>query len=127
MLKRDDELRLSAATQRAYGRCDDGGYAKVRITEAVQRAVCREFGFQSNIPEGLEVLQCAMAMFPGDEEVRGACHYLQNNIHVPCPVKLGCQIPDVPLLRHDGSEEQLHALCDAFPAGPTLILAGSIT
>lgn len=127
MLKRDDELRLSDSTQRAYGRCDDGGYEAVRITEAVQRAVCREFGFESNIEEGLEVMRCAMAMFPGDEEVRDACHYLRHNIHVPCPILVGSQIPDVSVLRQDGSVEGLHALCDAFPAGPTLILAGSIT
>jgi len=127
MLKRDDALRLSDSTQRAYSKCDDGGYEAVRITEAVQRKVCREFGFASNIQEGLEIMRCAMAMFPGDTEVRGACHYLQHNIHVPCPIQVGGQIPDVPVVRMDGSTEGLHALCDAFPSGPTLILAGSIT
>jgi len=56
MLKRDDELRLSEETQRAYARCDDLGDEKVRITEGIQRRVCREFGFSNNIPEGLEAV-----------------------------------------------------------------------
>jgi len=126
MLKRDDTLRKSAATQRAYSKCEDAGDAKVRVTEAVQRQVCREFGFGGNIAEGLEVMRCAMAMFPDDEEVRGSCHYLRFNIHVPCPIEVDEMIPDVTVHRCNGDSQGLHSICDDFD-GPTLILAGSIT
>lgn len=128
MLKRDDELRLSDATQRAYSKCEEAGdlYQKIRVTEAVQRQVCREFGFGGNIKEGLEVMRCATAMFPNDAEVQDSCHYLRHNIHVPCPIQLGALVPDVPLYELDGHEQHLHSMCDAFD-GPTLVLAGSVT
>lgn len=127
MLKRDDELRLSDATQRAYAKYSgDVGGDKIRITEAVQRRVCREFGFADNIAEGLEVMRCASAMFPGDAGVRDACHYLRYNIHVPCPLSVGQTIPNIALYCCSSEKEGLHSLCSAFE-GPTLLLAGSTT
>lgn len=127
MLKRDDELRLGAATQRLYSRCDEATDEKVKITEAVQRQVAREFGFAANMAEGLEVMRCATAMFPDDAEVRNSAHYLRHNIHTPCPIALGSVIPDIHIrLQSNGEAHSLHALCTKFN-GPTLLLAGSIT
>lgn len=126
MLKRDDELRLSARTQKAYGRCSECGDGKLKITEAVQRQVAREFGFAANIPEGLEVMRCATSMFPDDEGVRESCHYYRHNIHVPCPISVGDTIPDLPVISCSGGRRQLHELCGAVEH-PTLLLAGSIT
>lgn len=127
MLKRDDELRLSAATQRLYSRCGEATDQKVRITEAVQRQVAREFGFAPNIAEGLEVMRCATAMFPDDAEVRNSAHYLRHNIHTPCPIAIGDVIPDIHVCHQsNGESHSLHSLCSSFN-GPTLLLAGSIT
>lgn len=127
MLKRDDELRLGAATQRLYSRCGEMTDQKVRITEAVQRRVAREFGFETNIAEGLEVMRCATAMFPDDAEVRNSAHYLRHNIHSPCPIAVGEVIPDIHVRQQSNGESlSLHALCSSFD-GPTLLLAGSIT
>lgn len=126
MLKRDDELRLSEETQRAYAKCSDGGDEKCRVTEAVQRRVAKEFGFKDNIAEGLEVMRCAMSMFPGDEDVKDACHYYRYNIHAPCPITLGDVIPDISVHDTDGGTESLHTLCGGFE-GATLFIAGSST
>lgn len=127
MLKRDDQLRLSDETQRAYAKCCEFGDEKIRVTDAIQRRVCREMGFQDNIAEGLEVMQCALSMFPGDEAVKNACHYYRHNIHVPCPIKLGAEIPAITVHGTGGaSATSLPALCAGFQ-GPTLLLAGSTT
>lgn len=126
MLKRDDELRLSARTQKAYGRCTDCGDEKIKITEAVQRQVAREFGFAANMQEGLEVMRCAASMFPDDEGVRDSCHYYRYNIHVPCPIAVGDRVPDLVITSCSGGSRRLHELCSAVEH-PTLLLAGSIT
>lgn len=126
MLKRDDELRLSTRTQKAYSRCSECGDEKIRITEAVQRQVAREFGFAANIAEGLEVMRCATSMFPDDKGVRDSCHYYRYNIHTPCPIAVGDTIPDLPIVSCSGGSRRLHELCSAVEY-PTLLLAGSIT
>jgi len=98
MLKRDHELRLSPAVQARYARCGDDGQAKERVTGAVQRQVAVEAGFdQRGAREGVELLQSAMALFPGDEELRSSAFYLYNNIDVPCPLARGAAVPSVPL------------------------------
>jgi len=96
MLRRDDELRLSEATQARYARLGDDGLAKFRMTDALQRQVAREFGFgpsDAQIREGLEVMRTAMVLFPNDPEVKHAAHYLRHNIHVPCPLPIGHVVP----------------------------------
>lgn len=129
MLKRDDELRLSTATQRAYAKSGDDGEMKTRTTEKVQRRVAREFGFSgtpSAVQEGLEVMRSAGAMFPNDEEVAAAAHYMRHNIHVPCPIPIGDVVPDIPFHTGAGGQQSLHDLTRGFP-GRTLLVAGSGT
>lgn len=54
MLKRENELRLSAETQAEYKLSHQDGFTGfVRVTENLQRQVAREFGFDEDV--GLKV------------------------------------------------------------------------
>lgn len=97
MLRRDSELRLSAATQARYRACGDDPARKEAVTRAVQRRVASEAGFADCVSDGVELLQSCLSLFPGDEEVVGAAFYLKNNIHVPCPIRPGSLVPDLEL------------------------------
>lgn len=98
MLRRDDELRLSPATQARYAAVGDDGDAKSRITDQVQAQVATEFGFGDNVTEGVDLMRSASYLFPHDEEIRQTTHYLRNNIHRVCPLQLGEKVPlDLPI------------------------------
>lgn len=129
MLRRDDELRLSAAVQREYAACGDSTIAKERITLAVQKQVVSEMGFGgSSQHEGLDLLRSPLSLFPHDQEITEAAFYLKNNIHVPCPLPLGAQVPAVPLLKVDGDTSTAVTLVSlASSADFTVVCAGSAT
>ena len=96
MLRRDDELRLSAESQRRYARAGDNSSEKEAVTRSIQRQVVREAGFHRKEEKiGLDMLQSALALFPNDTEVLNAAFYLRNNVHLLCPVALGSTVPDV--------------------------------
>jgi len=129
MVKRDHELRLSPTTQARYLGCGDDAERKESVTRAVQRRVAREAGFTgSTVQDGVELLQSCTSLFPNDAELRSAAFYLANNIHVPCPLKVGACVPaDLPL--YDATEgarpTTLGALISCAPL--TVICAGSAT
>lgn len=130
MLKRDHELRLSPTVQARYARCGDDGNAKERVTGAVQRRVAIEAGFDArSAQQGVELLQSAMALFPGDEELRSSAFYLYNNIHERCPIERGAVVPDVPL--HEplpNSSTRVWSLAEFLSRAPlTVLCAGSST
>lgn len=125
MLRRDDELRLSNEVQQRYAKYPEDCAYKTRVTENVQRQVAREFGFDKNMEEGLEVMRCSLAIFPGDEEIINSAHYLRNNIHAACPLKVGQKIPNIELYDLASKPVSLYDLVK--PSVPTVILAGSHT
>eukprot|EP00658_Telonema_sp_P-2_P013563 TRINITY_DN15138_c0_g1_i6.p2 TRINITY_DN15138_c0_g1~~TRINITY_DN15138_c0_g1_i6.p2 ORF type:complete len:127 (-),score=36.19 TRINITY_DN15138_c0_g1_i6:691-1071(-) len=126
MLRREDELRLSDQTQSKYSAAPDDYCSKERITLAVQRKVCREFGFTHDMEEGLDLLRSATALFPNDQEVRDSAHWLKFNIVARCPIKVGELVPDVSLFRQDGQQTSVHQLLDQSGV-PTVLVAGSHT
>mmetsp|Transcript_2951 Transcript_2951/g.4843 ORF Transcript_2951/g.4843 Transcript_2951/m.4843 type:complete len:247 (-) Transcript_2951:659-1399(-) len=127
MLQREDALRLSDEVQAQYALQPESWEWKWEVTDRVQRQVCEEFGFADCVEEGLDLLRSAMSLFPDDEEIKDAAHYLRNNIHVKCPLRVGEIVPDVPLHKLQGGETSVHALAPQSPDGVTLVLAGSHT
>jgi len=93
MLRRDHDLRLSVAVQSRYRACGDDPIGKEAVTRRVQLQVAREAGFASCVVDAVELLQSAMSLFPDDEEMGSAAFYLKNNIHVPCSIAVGSQVP----------------------------------
>lgn len=125
MLRKDDELRLSPEVQLRYSMEPESWEWKWMVTDEVQRKVCQETGFADNVAEGLDLLRSCMALFPEDEEVRDAAHYLRHNIHVDCPLNVGDVVQDILLHGLDGQARQLHDV--AAVGRTTLLLAGSHT
>lgn len=130
MLYRDDELRLSEEVQEKYAMEPDSWAWKWQVTEEVQQRVCREFGFEESgagLAEGLDLLRSAIALFPEDEGIRQAAHYLRHNIHMECPISVGKVVPDIPLFSLAGGERSLSQVVAAGRPGATVIFAGSHT
>lgn len=126
MLRREDELRLSDAVQRKYADSPDDYTSKEHVTLKVQHQVCREFGFTSDLKEGLDLLRSASALFPGDQELRDCAHWLKYNIVARCPLALGSHVPDIPLMCIDGSPTTLHQIIERSLT-PTVLVVGSHT
>lgn len=148
MVTRDSRLRLSPEVQAKYARAPDFTTDKDAVTEGVQRRVAREFGFLGNggnqsrgtVEEGVEVMRAALFVFPGDEAIMQAAHYFKYNIHCPCDIQLGDEVPlELPLFRldrgaaHGGQvevEEKWPRLRDVVlhdGPEPTVLVVGSHT
>lgn len=126
MLIRENALRLSTKVQSRYAQRADDFDWKTKVTGQVQRQVCHEFGFTHDLDEGIDLLQSPLSLFPDDEEVRNAAHWLKYNIIAMCPIAVGTPVPDVPLTHLAGSPTSLHNLLDNTEL-PTVIVAGSHT
>lgn len=128
MLRRDDKLRLSDEVQARYALEADSWDWKWTVTDEVQFQVCSEFGFGDCIAEGLDLMRSSRALFPGDEEVRQAAHYLRHNIHTECPVLVDDLAPDVPLFDTVGKKRRLsEVVATGTDTGATVLFAGSHT
>ena len=137
MLKRENELRLSADTQAEYTRArrvdPDGLPLVVAVTERLQQRVAREFGFASEDPDseqstarGVELLRSAQALFPGDDEIRAIPLYVRYNRMRRGELSVGDACPDARLLRiTDGSDTRLTAFQGADSDRPLVLLAAS--
>mmetsp|Transcript_35400 Transcript_35400/g.69436 ORF Transcript_35400/g.69436 Transcript_35400/m.69436 type:complete len:128 (+) Transcript_35400:256-639(+) len=127
MLSREDELRLSDEVQHRYAQCGEDAGAKETVTVAVQQQVLLEFGCTKEEEEdGLELLRTALALFPGDSEVKNSAHWLKYNIHVSCPLTVGSTVPDVSLFTTSAQTVSLHSIL-AQSNRPTILVAGSHT
>jgi hypothetical protein len=125
MLKRDDELRLSEDVQARYALEPECWEWKWQVTDEVQRRVCEELGFADNVEEGLDLMRSCMTLFPDDDEIKQAAHYLRHNIHVDCPLSVGESVPDLSLHCLSGEVRQLR---DSLSKGcATVVFAGSHT
>ena len=98
MLARDSACRLETATQARYARCGDCIEGKCRVTASVQRKVVAEFGFTGRSNRvGVDLLQSALTLYPGDACLVESAFYLKHNICVPCPLAVGAIVPNVML------------------------------
>lgn len=126
MLRRDDALRLSEDVQARYALQPDSWNWKWKVTDDVQKQVCKEFGFGSSMAEGLDLLRSSMSLYPHDDEVRHAAHYLRYNHHMPCPSSLVSSVmPNIKLHDMRGDATSLDAILSAGKA--TVVIAGSHT
>mmetsp|Transcript_8116 Transcript_8116/g.10211 ORF Transcript_8116/g.10211 Transcript_8116/m.10211 type:complete len:143 (+) Transcript_8116:496-924(+) len=131
MLRRDDELRLSSESQRRYALAGDGCVAKESVTRSIQRQVVHEAGFSGEgVKVGLDMLHSALALFPGDDEIKNAAFYLRNNVHFRCPVAVGSTVPDVALVEcvlntNDGTADATHTPFSTTPCSLLTALAGA--
>jgi len=125
MLKRDDELRLSNDVQARYALEPESWDWKWQVTEEVQQRVCEEFGFGSNVAEGLDLLRSSKALFPDDDEVKQAAHYLRYNIHEACPIAIGTKAPELTVYSLSGEAKRFSDVTSKGQA--TVVFAGSHT
>ena len=132
MLRREEELRLSADTQAAYAAA--GGPAGwLAITEALQRRVAAEAGFSTpaDVDAAVAYVRAAQRTFAGDAEVLSIPLYIRHNRCRAGVLAPGMEAPDAPLLLPDGvtrsSVRELHAAAAGGARLPLLLLAGSYT
>ena len=111
MLKREDELRsspkyLSLMEKEATTTYDNPNVNinassnevwLSRVLENIQRRVVNEFGYVSEKEEqeGLEILRGATILFPNDEDIRNAAHYIKFNRSAEVKFKIGDLCPNV--------------------------------
>jgi len=127
MLKREDELRLSPEVQAMYALQPESWTWKWQVTDDVQRRVCQECGFAEDENEGLDLLRSSLSLFPDDEEVKQAAHYLKYNIHTDCPLAVGDTTPNVLLYSLAGETKWLHDLVADNIGCKTVFFVGSHT
>lgn len=125
MLRREDELRLSKEVQDRYAEDPECWEWKWHVTEDVQLQVCHESGFFRAIEEGLDLLRSARVLFPEDDEIKNAAHYLRYNIHRPCPFSAGDVVPNLTLHDTEGAAKPLYDVL--APSSLTVVWAGSHT
>ena len=133
MLRREDELRLSEAVQRAYGGSDCFEIF-CEITEGVQRQVVAEFGFEEEeaARAAIESLRTCETLWPERAaDFRQSSHYRKYNRARCGELKPNDAVPDVALGSLDGvgdaADSSLSAVLAASAAAamPTLLVAGS--
>jgi len=99
MLQREDDLRLSVLVQSAYAasRSHD---EFIRVTEAVQNQVAREFGFEeaTAIDAAIEAMRGCEALWPEHaRKFRSISHYRKYNRARHGELSRGDAVPDVRL------------------------------
>ncbi len=140
MLRLEDELRLSAGTQAAFKAYRMAGLSEVgmsAVVAAVQHRVCLEFGVSDAV--GIEALQCAEALIPGDPEVIQLSLYRRHNRCTDGALTVGDAAPNVHLYPVSLAAKAVArtVVCDDFEnvsshsmvssGRPLVLIAGSYT
>ena len=135
MLRREEELRLCQTTQAAYAAAGDGA-GMMAVTEALQRRVAMEAGFNApyDVEAAVGYLRRAQVTFADDTEVLSIPLYIRHNRCRAGRVVPGMGAPDAPLLLPDGcTRTSVAALHTAATGGsglarlPLLLVGGSYT
>ena len=130
MLRREQELRLSAETQAAYSAVGERPDAWLAVTAALQLRVAAEAGFTApeDAAAAVAYLRAAQVTFAGDAEVLSIPLYVRFNRCRAGALAPGAAAPDAPLLRPDGARRcSVHALHAELGRMPLLLLGGSYT
>jgi hypothetical protein len=121
MLKREDELRLSAPVQARFA---DPAFDAIRIAEQVQEQVVSEFFGLDAPPEirqlGLDIIRAAPALYPENPEIRRIPHYLKYNRSRRGELEAGDLIPDAYLARLSGAPVTLFETLSSLTCGSKL-------
>jgi hypothetical protein len=123
MLLRERELRLCSETQKLLTEDVSCG---PKLFETLQMKVAEEFGYttQQKQREAIELLRCAVSMFPNDQEIREIPFYVKYNRAEQGMLSVGDQCPDVTLATLEGKLVQLHS---TMSDQPLVLVAGSYT
>jgi len=123
MLKREDELRLHSKVQEVYSDIGDDETELSLFTEELQKHVSHEFMVDPTI--GIELIRCAVSLFPGDEEIKSIPHYVRHNRCFEGNLKNGDVPPNCRVAQLDGTTCNLLDLVDI--QRPVVLLGASHT
>eukprot|EP01121_Diplochlamys_sp_Union-15-3_P021666 TRINITY_DN8891_c0_g1_i2.p1 TRINITY_DN8891_c0_g1~~TRINITY_DN8891_c0_g1_i2.p1 ORF type:complete len:366 (+),score=40.92 TRINITY_DN8891_c0_g1_i2:98-1195(+) len=121
ILKREDELRLSAEVQALFS---DPGNDTVHVAAIVQERVAKEFGFQ-NVEEAVSIIRSVPALYPDHPELHRIPHYQKYNRSKRGSLNVGDTIPDVPLSFLDGAPISLLRYVDKYCTPGKLLVINS--
>ena len=123
MLKRENDLRLCAATQRRFKAVNSRPDGWLKVVEELQRQVAQEF----KLPEamGLYYLRHAETFLPW-EEIKELSLYRKFNRCRDGSLQVGDRPPSVTLNR-SGDLKPIELRSRLDPKRPTVLLAGSYT
>jgi len=125
MLKREDELRLSAEVQKQFA---NPNFDTIHVAAQVQEQVAMEFGFE-DIQEAVSMIRCAPKLYPDNPELVKIPHYLKFNRSKQGNLKVNDIVPNSNLTFLDGSQITLYDYMDTYLNNnkPIIITAGSYT
>jgi len=118
ILSRDNELRLSSDIQEEYWVSDFPS----KITLKVQTQAVNEYKY-----EDPWIIPSALAYYKDDPEIMGIPHYVKYNRSQPGKIKVGDQVPDLPLTHLKGCGTSMHQELAPHSSLPVVLVAGSYT
>lgn len=127
MLEEENRQRLSEPVQRLYAQAEESGtYDWMRVTEVLQAALCKAFGYGIDSPAELEralwELRTGANRF---DDLRSIPLYYRYNRARDGDLKEGDTVPPIPLLTLEGEPLSLSQLEEK--GLPLVVFAGSIT
>ena len=134
MLQRENQLRLSEELMEQYEieakkwyNKDDPKRFGLHVIDNLQKRVVNEFGFISPDQEryALEYLRSAMALYPGDDEIKNAANYLKYNLIKQFPFNINDYYKDINLLDLNNNLIKLSKIINRDVLN--VIISGSIT
>lgn len=123
MLIRENELRISPETQKAYHAAERRtDVSWMQVTEELQKQVVQEHGI-TDIEYGLINLRIAHVLYPEETDFKEIPLYVKYNRCRQGDLKCGDLIPEIPLKHLDGK----HTLLSSFynKGRPLVIIGGS--
>lgn len=126
MLNRENELRLSPVTQRAYGDAElRNDISWMQVTEELQKSVIRDFGI-ADIEYGLTNLRLAHLLYPDEHDFKQIPLYVKYNRCRQGNLNCGDFIQrNIPFKHLSG---ELTSLSNFYQKGkPLVIISGSYT
>eukprot|EP00658_Telonema_sp_P-2_P047448 TRINITY_DN36097_c0_g1_i1.p1 TRINITY_DN36097_c0_g1~~TRINITY_DN36097_c0_g1_i1.p1 ORF type:complete len:245 (-),score=76.11 TRINITY_DN36097_c0_g1_i1:756-1394(-) len=121
LLVRENELRLSPNVQRGFGQIGEAKPAFDEFVTMLQAHVCREFGVDPSV--GVELIRCAVSLFPDDKELHETAHYIKFNRCKRGILRHGDRVADCKVLSMDGTQEL--RLNDLIPSDRPVVLMGA--
>lgn len=120
MLIRENELRLSDEYQKRYTEAEQTSTTSwLDITDELQRQVIREFNLDDEMDEALLCFRCATQIYP---DLKDIPLYVRYNRAKDGDLKIGDNVPNVPVVQLDGQECQLF---DGLKSSSTVLIGGS--
>ena len=126
MLKWESEYMCSEEGQQRYKTIGSGQFTSLDNEYAFNRRVLREFGFTTNDFSVANYRKIFRTYFRSpsdyDADVINSSHYMRNNrcvFYTTPEIKVGDQIPDVPLLTNGNQPITLYDAIRDYKLGPS--------